>query len=527
MSHVSARKTSLVLTAARVGGVLGLCIGVTLLARFSFDDAYIHMRIARHLAFDGVPYFNVHERVMGGSSPLWLLLVSGLFRVAGSPEPLLVVALECAVVSGLWLAVDLWLADVSGRRSWLTSALAFAMAYGLVLPTAGFLMEPPLAALLGVLGLLALNRGHQFLAGVAIALASATRYELAVLGVVAWLLTPGVRPRLRMALGVAPVLVAEVGLLLHWYGTLVPNTVRAKAIAYPISFAQFFDTVPSLPGLHAFSALTWAVGSAACAVGALGALWRDSPAGANARRSVAIAGGFAACLLVLYTVKRTSMFQWYWLNVVMPSALAGTATALRVGQLHASGGDWRRHAAAIVGVLGVALATLPTAARSANTLLAAAISRPSKSATLFASLRIRTYFAVGEELYRKCPTGTLLTSEIGAIGWSFRGRLVDGLGLVSPEALKYHPMRVPEQRSSETVGAVPAQAAAELRPDFVVGMEIFLEEFLRRHAAGDPTLQDYELTDERPVTIVDGQAQPLWGSNHVLTFTRKGACDRR
>ena len=122
-----------------------------------------------------------------------------------------------------------------------------------------------------------------------------------------------------------------------------------------------------------------------------------------------------------------------------------------------------------------------------------------------------------------CPHGTLLTSEIGAIGWTYRSKIVDGLGLVSPEVLRYHPLRVPSQRASGGIGAIPAQAIVDLRPDLVVGMETLLSDFLAQRE-GNSALARYQLIDERPAIVDHGVSHVLWNSHSVLVFARPDAC---
>src|SRR5262249_44557003 len=45
------------------------------------DDAYIHFRIAEHLATHGVPCFNVDEPVMGSSSAAWTIVLATVFKL--------------------------------------------------------------------------------------------------------------------------------------------------------------------------------------------------------------------------------------------------------------------------------------------------------------------------------------------------------------------------------------------------------------------------------------------------------------
>ena len=188
----------------RVLVAVALSGAVIVLSRFPHDDAFIHMRIARNLASGGGPFFNAGERVMGGSSPLWMLIVSGLFRVTKHDTLGLIVALECVLIVALWIATEAWLALSAGGRSLWTGVLSLALVTGLVLPSAGFLMEAPLALLLAVIGALALVRGRPAAGGVALGLAVAARYEMGLLVAVSWLASPNFRSRAGFLAGLLP-----------------------------------------------------------------------------------------------------------------------------------------------------------------------------------------------------------------------------------------------------------------------------------------------------------------------------------
>src|SRR3954470_10255 len=76
----------------RAGPVAGFAVLLAVLAfvhwrlyPFAFDDAYIHFRIARHLAHDGQPYYNLGDAVMASSSSAWTLLLAGLFACGATP----------------------------------------------------------------------------------------------------------------------------------------------------------------------------------------------------------------------------------------------------------------------------------------------------------------------------------------------------------------------------------------------------------------------------------------------------------
>jgi len=94
-----------------------------------------------------------------------------------------------------------------------------------------------------------------------------------------------------------------------------------------------------------------------------------------------------------------------------------------------------------------------------------------------ANERVSNYLRISSYLYKFCADCTLMTSEIGGLGYGFKGKVLDGFGLGDPEAVKYHPMRVPEQRQSYGIGAIPLGYARERKPDFIVSMPIFTMEY--------------------------------------------------
>jgi len=80
-------------------------------------------------------------------------------------------------------------------------------------------------------------------------------------------------------------------------------------------------------------------------------------------------------------------------------------------------------------------------------------------------------------LFSIYPDAKLLTSEIGGLGYSFKGEIIDGMGLITPRALDYHPMSVPQQRQSGALGAIPAQMVENENPELIVSYPGFVQEF--------------------------------------------------
>ena len=130
---------------------------------------------------------------------------------------------------------------------------------------------------------------------------------------------------------------------------------------------------------------------------------------------------------------------------------------------------------AIVSLFAVLISLNPFANLGLNT-YAALVDR-SNSPQAATGMRVQRYLEVGKLLHELYPTARLMTSEIGGLGYAFGGEIVDGAGLITPAALEYHPMQVPEQRRNGRIGAIPAAFVYQQLPELVVSYEVFVQEF--------------------------------------------------
>lgn len=133
--------------------------------------------------------------------------------------------------------------------------------------------------------------------------------------------------------------------------------------------------------------------------------------------------------------------------------------------------------------------------------------------------RTNMYLAVGRFLYKKYPDAILMTSEVGGLGYGFRGKILDAIGLIQPDCLKYHPMRVPEEHSNGPIGAIPRQCEEENLPEIIVSCDIFMQSL-----AKSKVLKPY-FHYALPIFLKeDLQVSPikeLWGSGHLNVYIRK------
>ena len=94
---------------------------------YVLDDAYIHMAVAKHMAQNGVWGITREGFTSLSSSPLWTLLLSGMYRLAGPGEllPLAMNGIAALAVLGLFHALLLQIGLGSGQRFLLLAAFLF------------------------------------------------------------------------------------------------------------------------------------------------------------------------------------------------------------------------------------------------------------------------------------------------------------------------------------------------------------------------------------------------------------------
>jgi hypothetical protein len=240
----------------------------------------------------------------------------------------------------------------------------------------------------------------------------------------------------------------------------------------------------------------------------------------HSQRAMLLLGAFPLTLVAVYLVRVPLIFPWYWPLSLCPMALLAWSQFLESGFSMTS---WR----------GKRRPPFPELAVAAGLLLACAAifsagcafcGRLELSPWILENARTRTYLRIGTVLNQRCPDAVVAAPEIGALGWTFFGKILDGGGLASPEVLPFHPLQVPEERPMGGLGSIPGRAVAAFRPDVVVSMEIFSTDFTAK-AATLPGLSDYKLWWKEPVFGPDlppSLPGELWGSRWILVFARPG-----
>jgi len=288
--------------------------------------------------------------------------------------------------------------------------------------------------------------------------------------------------------------------------------VRAKAIGYQLGW---HDALPRLaPAIaESPSLVEWGIASALALVASLLLLFR--PAIEPTPRASLVAGILIAAA---YVLPRGFIFEWYVPLYLVP--VLWPLAAMLVRERGGAAGPIARRAVAFAALAVLVLPSwLPLRAFAEGAWMNPALS------PLFAQgARARQYIEVARELARRYPEATLLSSEVGGLGEGFPGRIEDGFGLVSPAALRFHPMRVPSERSSGTLGAIPPAFVAQVRPGLIVSYDVFAEALAR-----SPVVDGYVKTAQPLFTDADAQTaaqvgvpRQLWGHRMMLdTWVRR------
>jgi len=248
---------------------------------------------------------------------------------------------------------------------------------------------------------------------------------------------------------------AGVTWLLWEYGTIIPNTVIAKSHLYSMTYrnvVRAFASFPQVLTVLAFGLFWWFYGR--------------NRRSENSTTAILLCG-FGTFLAAAYLAHKTFIFPWYLPLVLVP---------LCIGVLLWTDGG--KIMPALSGVVCAGILLVPSGALDSGFILAALHGSPGAIPDYPLVARVHEYRRIGSALHRECPTGVLMTSEIGGLGWAFPGEIRDGAGLASPEAIRYHPMRVPQERRNGTLGEIPAGFVRDRQPDLIVSYDLLAESAL-------------------------------------------------
>lgn len=379
-----------------------------------YDDAFITYRYARNLTEGLGMVFNpgaAWEPVLGTTTPLYGFVLGVLGHL---PFDLVDVSRGLNALCDVGAAALIARAFGLRRLGATIAVLLFAAFPELARISVGG-MEAPLFALLALAASSLVFAGRVAWAGVFAALACTVRPE-GVLLVGVCVLELLRRPRALLAFGVpvAAIGLATIAILNRAYGFPIPQSVLAKS---HMKAGAWERIEPILAQSFAPHALLWLAFPLAC-VGFFVLLRRPGPL----RSFVA----FGLAITASYLAARPHVWGWYF---YVP--LASTLLALGAGAEFAFE-RWLRPRAAWIELTAprvfvpIALAGVAIVSLAWPTPVTSRVYAPMQQWASAVSQRE--------------PGARILASDIGAIGWAWKGTVLDSEGLTWPPALDYpHP----------------------------------------------------------------------------------------
>jgi hypothetical protein len=449
---------------------LGVRLACMAHSGLTYEDALISLRYAANWAGGHGLVYNPGERVFGATTPLYVGLLC-FFTALKAASPLFWGKLVCAAADAV--TAGLWYAAIGSRTGSRFAGLTFAVMFGLspfIVEVSVSGMETSLVLLGVTVAFLAAQAERPVLLGLAIGLTALVRLDtllfggLLLLDRVLRIGRPRVGspcgPRLRLPWREAAV---AAGCLAPWllfaglyYGSVVPNSVAAKFAAYNVHRPSILPTLKyswSFFGPFRNGAREEWFNGAAMLLFALG--------GARIlrrHRDWWLIPAFFFAQWAFLVFPRSILFRWYLPPALLPYYVVGGvgAAELWLATRSLARRVPRAHAApAAAWLLLVALAV------HTGHWLHGSAERDRK----LQLVEDRTRRDIGVWLARNTPPeATVCTEPIGYIGYYSGRRILDEVGLISPEL-------IPLNRAGD---GWFARALETYRPDYVVERYYFL-----------------------------------------------------
>ena len=455
--------------------------------------------------------------MLGTTTPLYTLLMAGLGALSGGVDaPFPVIALAVNSLADALTCLLLWRMGkhLNAEAAGLAAALVWALApYSVTFAIGG--LETSVYILLLTAAALGYMLKKRFLTAFCAALALVTRPDALIL-VAPLALDRSVRAVWYNEKIEIKELLAFFLPTLGWslfalltFGSPFPHSVQAKLVAYhlaPLSslvrLIQHYAT-PFLQHNYLGSTLGIGIGILLFpflyAIGALRA-WRSN------RRVLAFIL-YPWLYFISFALPNPLIFRWY-LAPPLPAyflfILIGADQLLRswFTRKERSPAAWRRWSPALLLVL------LPLASTLTGWQLHPDHG-PDRPAPNMAWFKLELlYQQAAAEFGPQMNTDTLLAAgDVGALGYFTPARILDTVGLNSPQTLRYYPL---DDSYYVTNYAIPTNLILDEQPDFIIILEVYARRTFLQNARFQ---QQYELVKTLPTDI--------YTSDGMLLFRRK------
>lgn len=474
------------------------------------DDAYITFRYARNLAGGEGLVYNPDEAVLGTTSPLYAFTLAVISLVSGgsrAPFPTIAWLLN-ALADGLTCLLIIRLANRLGHRNaGLAAAAVWAVApWSVTFAIGGMETSFLIALMTATLYMFVSSRpiGAALLASLCIL---ARPDALLLVGPLALerarqLLPEGRFNRKRKRL-LPGELAAFLSPLLVWsfvaqsmYGSPFPHSITAKVAAYVqppeaalVRLLQHYAT-PFVA--HETFGLWW-IGLGLVLFPILHA--SGSIEMIRSRKTAWPLSLYPWIYFAVFAVANPLIFRWY-LVPPMPMYFLGIFMGIeRLAHMV----RWP--------ILTSGVATIAVAL-SLNAWTLQPDHGPTRPAPEMAYIQLELFY---EQATSLLPSEleqdeVIAAGDIGIIGYITDARILDTVGLISPEATRYYPL---PETAYEINYAIPTQLIMDLEPDYLIMLEAYGRNTLLR----DPHFLDtYSLLDAIPTD--------MYGSDGMLIYAR-------
>ncbi len=474
------------------------------LSSYAFDDAYIHFRIAENYLKNGEPYFNQGENILVTSSILYTIILTALFMLfgVGITGPILLNAVVLPVSCYFFARLA---CVICRKESVLLEMLVALIVFLLAFQASAGLMETPLCLLLVGWGLLLYCLGYwQGLS--LLALSIFVRLETAplfALTVAHAFFVSSFQKRTifkGFAFGFFPLFFWQI----YFFETLTPSAVAAKKKVYSLTlfetlsfikehvYSDFVVTIfPQFLIGHFFLLTAFAIFY----------LFSRCPAVIKKENFAFVPFFWGVSVACAYAFSGSLVFPWYHPLYSVPIFFSLIVFAF-------SFSEKQRNLLLTTLVVPVLLVHIPD--------LYFSLFDKTCYAYFQEGARVRKYLELGEKLRKEHPQAKIMASEIGGLGFAFKGYIYDAVGIASPPALEHHPLKIPEQRESGMLGSIPTDYALRVRPDIIVSIAGLVENNFQERLKSDYKLEETSIFIEQDMLA---HSNPnVWGHKIIQIY---------